>query len=241
MEELIETFVNIIKSSDDQEVLALKESKVRTFCESNGQCFSFEHINAALRDRFICSLLDELSISSENSSSKYRAHCLQALRVLSRDRSNLGEMISEKSCVIFLRLSGLYSDDSRSLETVEVVISTSMVVIEALKCVCNLVYQNAEFREYVVKHGCTKAVCGRLAWFGHSDLPRDVKFFDLRLLFVLTALEANERTAALKANAVELLTTALGQTVPGCEERKELLNKELAAQKTGLVSTLPSR
>ncbi|CAB3977166.1 synembryn-A-like [Paramuricea clavata] len=244
MEELIEAFLKSISNNDEDDV-ALKESKVTSFCEANVQRFSFEHINASLRHEFIRSLIDELSIadkSSENVSLNYTARCLEALRVLSRDRSNLGEMISENSCVTFLKLAGLYTSDGQNSHLeVETVISKSVVVIEALKCVCNLVYQNAEFREYTVKYNCTEAVCVRLAWFGQTDLARDVKFFDLRLLFVLTALEANERTTALHANAVELLTAALSQVIPGREERKAILNQEQEMRESGLESNLPSR
>ena len=243
MEELIQSFLDS-KTNNDQDVSTLKESKVTSFCEANGQRFSFEHINASLRHKFIRSLIDELSIenqSTEHVSLNYIARCLEALRVLSRDKSNLGEMIGEESCLIFMKLAGLYSDDQNSQLEVETVIAKSEVVIEALKCACNLVYQNAEFREYAVKYKCTKAICVRLAWFGRADLPRDVKFFDLRLLFVLTALEANERTTALHANAVELLTMALNQVVPGREERRSLLSEEQKQRESGLESTLPSR
>jgi hypothetical protein len=243
MEELIQSFLDL-KSNDDQDVFALKESKVTSFCEANGQRFSFEHINASLRHQFIHTLISELSIekkSSENVSLNYTARCLEALRVLSRDKSNLGKMIGEESCLIFLKLAGLYADDENPQLEVETVIAKSLVIIEALKCACNLVYQNAEFREHAIKYQCTKAVCHRLAWFGRTDLPRDVKFFDLRLLFVLTALEANERTTALHANAVELLTMALNEVVPGGEERKALLSQEHEVRESCSESSLPSR
>ena len=232
MEETIEEYLS---SSKDQDSFLERESKVISFCEANCQTFSFDHINASLRQDFIRCLIDDLKSVQQRSESlwfNYTAHCLEALRVLSRDKSNLGEMISEKSCLIFLSLAGLHtnSDSQSSPLGVEIVISRSVVIIEALKCICNLVYQNAEFREHVVRYDCTKAVCRRLAWFGQTDLPRDVKFFDLRLLFVLTALEANERTAALHANAVELLTAALDQLIPGREERKALFDQEEVAR-----------
>ncbi|XP_028410018.1 synembryn-A-like [Dendronephthya gigantea] len=241
MEELINDFLNSQSLGDEQESLSLKESNVTSFCEANGQRFSFEDINPSLRHKFIRSLLDELCNRQDESSKclNYTARCLEALRVLSRDKSNLGEMISEKSCRIFLKLAGLCQTAAQL--DVEIVVNESVVVIEALKCVCNLVFQNAEFREYTIKYNCTEAVCVRLTWFGRSDLPRDVKFYDLRLLFVLTALEANERTTALHANAVEFLTVALDQVVPGCEERRVLLSKELEVRENDSESPLPSR
>ena len=234
MEESIEAYLN---SDNDQDSFSVKESKVISFCESNCQTFSFNHINATLRQKFIRGLIDDLNSrkageqSSESLSLSYTARCLEALRVLSRDKSNLGEMVSEESCLIFLSLAGLHTNsDSNSHLEVETVISRSVVIIEALKCICNLVYQNTEFRECVVRYNCTEAVCRRLPWFGKTDLPRDVKFFDLRLLFVLTALEANERTTALHANAVEFLTAALDEVVPGREERKSLFDQEEEAK-----------
>ena len=237
MENVIEAF---LKSKDDEEGFSVKESKVTSFCEANCQRFSFDHITASLRHKFIRSLIDELSIddqSSRNISLNYTARCLEALRLLSRDKSNLGDMINDQSCLTFLKLAALYSDGENP--DVDIVISKSVVVIEALKCVCNLVYQDAEFREYTIKYKCAEAVCLRLAWFTNTDLPRDVKFFDLRLLFVLTALEANERSTALRCNAVELLTTALDHIITGAEERMKLLSQELEARESD--SILPSR
>lgn len=240
MEELIKGFLKLQSAGDEQDSLSLKESKVTSFCEANSRRFSFEDINPSLRHEFIRSLMDELNCSEDESSKclNYTARCLEALRVLSRDKSNLGEMISENSCRIFLKLAGLVPATQLDADTV---VNESVVVIEGLKCVCNLVFQNAEFREYTIKYDCTEAVCIRLTWFERSDLPRDVKFFDLRLLFVLTALEANERITALHANAVEFLTVALDQVVPGREERMVLLNKELEVLENDSESTLPSR
>lgn len=246
MEGLIDAFLDIL-TSNDADAFSLKESKVTEFCEANGQRFSFDHINVSLRHKFIRGLIDELNNEDQGSkyvSLDYTARCLEALRVLSRDKSNLEEMISEESCLSFMKLAGLYSHDQNSHQLnmdVETVIEKFIVVIEALKCICNLVYQNAEFRQYIVKYNCTEAVCLRLMWFSRPDLARGVKFFDLRLLFVLTALEANERTTALHSNAVELLTAALGHVVPGSDERKRLLCSELEERESDSQSTLSSR
>lgn len=246
MEELIGSFLNVVKSNHDAATARLQE-----FCEANAKQFSFSHIDASIRNKFIHHLMEELSAEEEDTKGRpvtFIAKCLEALRVLSRDTSNLKEMTTEDSCQVFLKLAGLYSDRANNCGElrmgIDTVVEKAIVVVEALKCVCNLVYQDAEFRQYAIKYNCTEGACLRLMWFRYEKLAREVKFFDLRLLFVLTALEPSERTTALHSKALELLVAALGQLVPGAQLRHSLMASELKLKESkseSSQSTLAAR
>ena len=224
MEELIGSFLSEVKGNHDAASERLQE-----FCEANANQFSFSHIDASIRNKFIHRLMEELSTEEEDTNGRpltFIAKCLEALRVLSRDSSNLKELVTEDSCQVFLKLAGLYSDVNNCGE-LRMDIEKAVVVVEALKCVCNLVYQDGQFRQHAIKYNCTEGACLRLMWFRYVKLAREVKFFDLRLLFVLTALEPSERTTALHSKALELLVAALDQLIPGAELRHSLLASEL--------------
>lgn len=244
MEELIGSFLNAVESNYDTASSILQE-----FCKTNVTQFSFIHVEASLRNKFIRCLMEELSTEEEDTKGrpfKFIGKCLEALRILSRDSSNLGEMVTEDSCQLFLKLAGLYSDvddnECRQLRMgIDTVVEKAIVVVEALKCVCNLVYQDAEFRQHTIKYNCTEGTCLRLMWCHYEQLPREVYFFDLRLLFVLTALEPSERTTALHSKALELLVAALDQVVPGAEIRHSLMAMELEMKESKSESTLAAR
>lgn len=244
MEELIDSFLKTLATDRNAAIATLKD-----FCETNSRTFSFGHVDASIRKKFTRCLIDELSYQEDDKKDQpftFTARCLEALRLLSRDHSNLEEMVTEDSCQMFLKLAGLYTEvngnDCRQLMTgIDTVVERAVVVIEALKCVCNLVFQDGQFRKCSIKYKCTEGVCLRLMWFHRKQLPREVKFFDLRLLFVLTALEPNERITAFRWNVLEPLTDALDLAIPGGELRKSLINKEIEFKGGTAESTLPAR
>ena len=94
------------------------------------------------------------------------------------------------------------------------------VVVEALKCLCNAVFQSPLARNHCFKNNLTEVVIKRLKFFGKEDVPADVKFFDMRLLFLLTALGTQERSVAVKCGGLCVLTHALDNCVPGRDERE---------------------
>ena len=69
----------------------------------------------------------------------------------------------------------------------------SLVVIEAVKCLCNLVLNNHSLADVVSELGCLTGLRQRLLDASTALLPYDVMFFDLRLLFLITACGPDQR------------------------------------------------
>lgn len=65
--------------------------------------------------------------------------CLSTLRILSRDKTHMDQVITEKNIRILLRLADI--DPDVVVATVAPVDSDS-VIVESLKCLCNLVFNS---------------------------------------------------------------------------------------------------
>lgn len=100
------------------------------------------------------------------------------------------------------------------------------VVLESLKCLCNLVLSSPVAQVLAAEAGLVVRLAERVGLYRQSSFPHDVQFFDLRLLFLLTALRADVRQQLFQElQGVHLLTEALELTLgmtPG-ERPPELL------------------
>lgn len=232
MESYISILENLDSQNEENAVKALKQ-----FCSQNEKTFTFFHIDINLRKKFIDVILNELT--AKDLGLQFKIHALTALRILSRDKDGLGSLTSEKSTYVLLSLAELILEESKPTEScsnevdvrtkneksrdsgLERVIAVSDVVIEALKCLCNVVYHSSVVRQQCFKNKCTEAIIGRVKkWFDTTRLDTSVKYFDLRFLFLLTALENTARVDVVANNGFCVLTHALDSSIPGKEQRK---------------------
>ncbi|XP_073512070.1 chaperone Ric-8A isoform X1 [Phyllobates terribilis] len=136
--------------------------------------------------------------------------CLETIRILSRDKYGLAPFTSRSAMQILARYAGL--DYSEEMEVPRIPDSESAV--EALKGLCNIVYNSVEAQEVATE---LRLVCGlarRLKLYNETRSSHESKFFDLRLLFLLTALRVDvRRQLARELRGVSLLTDALESTL----------------------------
>lgn len=117
-------------------------------------------------------------------SSNIRKQCLQAIRILSRDKTYLNETITKDQfdCLLDIAAIGTrnleYSDD---LQT------------EALKILCNLVFQSPKCQELCLSNTAVEGILRRLRTCKEKYVDYNIKFFDMKLLFLITALTPNVR------------------------------------------------
>ncbi|XP_037508357.1 synembryn-A isoform X2 [Rhipicephalus sanguineus] len=172
----------LLGASNDQAEFLLKE-----FNAKHAQVFTFPDLSLDDRQQLVSRLIE--LVSSDQESCQLR--CLETLRLLSRDRCHLEEVFSADvlanlACVA--QLTGRPSEELGQLEHLH-----AQVVVEALKTLCNLIYNSSTVQQICSRNGCVEGVMLRLKLYGHPDLPHDVKFFDMRMLFLLTALCADTR------------------------------------------------
>ncbi len=66
-------------------------------------------------------------------------------------------------------------------------------ITEAVKCLCNILLKNQDLTPLYASLGCLKGLARRLGLCHQMELPYDVSYFDLRLLFLITACGQAER------------------------------------------------
>ncbi|XP_049268737.1 synembryn-A isoform X3 [Rhipicephalus sanguineus] len=177
----------LLKEFNAKQAYRLKCPTLQRFLWKHAQVFTFPDLSLDDRQQLVSRLIE--LVSSDQESCQLR--CLETLRLLSRDRCHLEEVFSADvlanlACVA--QLTGRPSEELGQLEHLH-----AQVVVEALKTLCNLIYNSSTVQQICSRNGCVEGVMLRLKLYGHPDLPHDVKFFDMRMLFLLTALCADTR------------------------------------------------
>lgn len=137
----------------------------------------------------IFGILDDATLAS------LHTQCLNTVRILTRDRFSLETHYIEQEVSTLLSLASI--DTSTDVET-EVPLSNAQadVIAEALKCLCNLLYLSPDCRRQCLRQHALDGVMKRLIIASASShyYPSTLELYDMKLLFLLTALEPAART-----------------------------------------------
>ncbi|XP_060555922.1 synembryn-A-like [Ruditapes philippinarum] len=182
------TTVQKIRNGTEEEIIQL----LGDWTQKNAQIFTFSDVTDDVKEKVTESLFARLS---QKASSKFYCLCLQTLRLFSREKNRLGSMITDNGLVHFMRLAGLehYAKQGEAENGITIQLGDADVTIEAQKCLCNLIFNSAQAQAACSKNGCVEGIVQRLKTYKDPDLKFDIKFYDMRLLFLLTALCADTR------------------------------------------------
>ncbi|KAG9335187.1 hypothetical protein JZ751_005536 [Albula glossodonta] len=154
----------------------------------NSRTFTFEQKDEDKRVRLCQGLLKVLG--SPVGSSCQRT-CLETLRIMSRDKRVLAPVGTREGVQLLARLAALPEGEGEILaETGE----DERVAVEALKCLCNVVFNSAAAQEACADVGLATGLCARLRSPGPPPV-HEVQLFCLRLLFLLSALRSDARAS----------------------------------------------
>lgn len=142
---------------------------------------------------------------------------LETLRILSRDKHALAPMATREGMLVLAGLAQLHSDKDDSdqvnkLQDDTLTPEQERVVVEALKCLCNVVYNSSTAQQVGADIKLAQSLCAHL----HATRAgrHEVGLFSLRLLFLLTALRPDVRGGLQsEPHAVRLLTDVLERTL----------------------------
>lgn len=143
--------------------------------------------------------------------------CLETLRILSRDKRVLAPVATKQSMLILAGMARLQAgeeEDADQKSSQEQTLSEEgkRVVVEALKCLCNVVYNSPAAQQVCVDEQLVRGLCASLAT-AHT-WSHEVGLFTLRLLFLLSALQPAVRGVLKREwHAVRLLTEVLEHTL----------------------------
>ncbi|XP_021547836.1 synembryn-A isoform X1 [Neomonachus schauinslandi] len=178
---------------------------LRTYNRENSQSFTFDDAQQEDRKR-LAELL--VSVLEQGLPPSRRVTWLQSIRILSRDRSCLDPFTGRQSLQALARYAGIAFEQSAP-EPLDM-----DVVLESLKCLCNLVLSSPVAQVLAAEARLVVRLAERVGLYHKSSFPHDIQFFDLRLLFLLTALRTDVRQQLFQElRGVHLLTNALELTL----------------------------
>jgi len=173
-------FLEGLKSTKEDEIdVALEQ-----FITLNEQSFTFPSLN----DRTVQSEIWTLLISRVHQPDYWKSHskCLKSLKILSRDKQYLDEIINSNIIDVLVA-----SDVNPNLQ-----IDLSLqyeAVLECQKCIFNLVFNHAKSRDMFAVQPFPGILLTKLSTDNFGAAPHNVKLFDLKILFLLTALNSSCR------------------------------------------------
>ncbi|KAM5184099.1 chaperone Ric-8A-like [Callospermophilus lateralis] len=179
---------------------------LRTYNREHSQSFTFDEAQQEDRKR-LAELL--VTVLEQGLPPSHRVTWLQTIRILSRDRSCLDPFTSRQSLHALACYAGISASEGSVPESPDM-----DVILESLKCLCNLVLSSPVAQTLAAEAHLVVRLAERVGMYSKKNFPHDVQFFDLRLLFLLTALRTDVRQQLFQElHGVHLLTHTLELTL----------------------------
>ncbi|NXU59128.1 RIC8A protein, partial [Turnix velox] len=136
--------------------------------------------------------------------------CLESIRILSRDKQCLEPFTTKEGLKTLSRHAGIHYSE----ELIREEVPDLEVILESLKCLCNIVFSSPRAQELTAQAQLVVGLARRIKLYNERNLPHQLKFFDLRLLFLLTALRVEVRQQlAQELRGISLMTDTLELTL----------------------------
>lgn len=191
---------------------------IDTFHRDYGCRTVFQELNANnLREKLWQTIFNY--VSDDSRSSSHHA-CLSALRILSRDETNLDQIVTRENLEVILDIA-LLSDKQKGTT------NFSNVTVEALKLLCNLLFQSTKVQQLLPQTSCLSHIIQRMRDYSHST-PYEIKLFDSRIIFLITALNVPMRKVVKSGLCGDsALIKLLHDICKGCQRESNMqLNTE---------------
>lgn len=91
--------------------------------------------------------------------------------------------------------------------------SNKEVIVEAVKCLCNITYNSEAARMYCAETDAAQSLVTRLRIYKDIQFKDDIMLFDMKLLFILTALRQDIRLKVKELHGMDYLTSCLNELV----------------------------
>ncbi|XP_076065716.1 chaperone Ric-8A-like isoform X2 [Oratosquilla oratoria] len=112
--------------------------------------------------------------------------CLNTVRILSRNKAGVDSVVDRDCVSTLVKLAGLVTEEE-ALSRLNEQINYD-VVLEAQKSLFNLIYSSQAIQRFCCGNSCVPGLMCRMKLFRDPELPYLVKYFDMRILFLITAL-----------------------------------------------------
>ncbi|XP_053683529.1 synembryn [Sabethes cyaneus] len=196
------------------------------FNKHNAQVFSFSNLTTTgqwtvLWNRLFEYLREQPEAVAPGS---WLADCLMAVKILCRDKTYLNEVVRAEQLDCLLELAGI-GDAARS-DTARKV--SEDVQVEALKCLSNLIFQSRKCQELCLNNSSTEGILKRIKTYKDESVSYDIRYFDMKVLFLLTAINCDIRTKVRdELHGLTYLIETLHLFMNQASEAKEFSDKDL--------------
>ncbi|XP_037938590.1 synembryn [Teleopsis dalmanni] len=220
--------LDILKSKDPERVKAVLDE----FNSKNANLFNFEKFHTDGQWLTLWRIVFELL--TDDQLQTLHPLCLNTVRILTRDEFALQTNDIKSDFCLLLELARLtlgsviVSEVKQETENTDSVASLAVgnadedteTVVEALKCLCNLVFQSHDCRKQCVRNRTVDFIMKRVT--STTQYSNSIEFYDMNLLFLITALELSTRPRVqIDLNGIVYLTKWLDD---------KLVNKELTVE-----------
>ncbi|KAM4037928.1 chaperone Ric-8B [Anomaloglossus baeobatrachus] len=194
----LNALLNRIKPGSDAET----EAALQEYNELNRTMFQFDPTHEEERKK-LCEAV--FAVLDKGASISCQVKCLEALRILSRDKMILAPVVTKQNMEILMKKAKL-DPEMKALGGAD----DFPVIVEALKCLCNIVFNSPVAQKLSLDLNFVAGLCNMLEVCMDQSPVNDIRCFDLRLLFLLTLLHTDIRPKLKnELNGLPLLTKTL--------------------------------
>nr|XP_026491350.1 synembryn-A [Vanessa tameamea] len=173
--------ITVLGGNNFSEIIQILEN----FLKVNDNVFSFPFLLTNNRRVSLWAALFQ-HLQSKSSESIH-VLCLTTIRLLSRDKTELESLICEKWIITLIEKAGLFNFVDPE-DTMDVDMPMKEVVVEALKCLCNIAFNSEVARALCAHTSIAQGLVARLRSYKEISFKDEIMLFDMKLLFILTAL-----------------------------------------------------
>ncbi|KAG5673771.1 hypothetical protein PVAND_003791 [Polypedilum vanderplanki] len=213
--------INLISAEVDDDKL---KDVLESFMQKFGESFNLIKLTTTGQWTLLWNNLFDILLKTPT---KLQLQCLQTIRILSRDKTYLNETINEEQfdCLLELASIGAQNASLSSQHSPE-------VQTEALKILCNLVFQSPKSQEFCLKNSAVEGILKRLRTCKEQYVDYNIKYFDMKLLFLITALTPNVRIKVRDFDGLVYLVETLDLMM------KNTTSKEFEQQDINLINEI---
>ncbi|XP_055536104.1 synembryn [Wyeomyia smithii] len=189
------------------------------FNKHNAQVFSFSNLTTTGQWMLLWTRMFEFLCEP---GMPWLVECLMAIKILSRDKTYLNEAVQAEQLDCLLDLAGIGPESSASVTVAE------EVRVEALKCLSNFIFQSRKCQELCLGNTSTEGILRRIKTYKDDNLCYDIRYFDMKVLYLLTAINCDiRRKVRDDLHGLTYLTETLHLFMSQAAEAMEFSDKDV--------------
>lgn len=202
--DVLQSLESFCKNKSDKEQSKLCENKIKEFNEKYKTTFTFDNIfNIENHGKLLDILFELINDHSNSIENTFKLDCLSMIRLLSRDKNLILSIKNLDDCL------GYFTNllNSKKADETDNVQGNLLCKIEALKCLCNWLYHSGDVRRFFINMKFTQDIVSGIVNSNYK--LGDHLFYQIRIMFLMSALESEERVNMINCDAVIVLVKVL--------------------------------